>query len=321
MEYLSTIVTIGVALLVVVTIIRTARIVPQKMAFIVERLGKYAKTLDAGFHILVPFIDRVAYKHSLKEVAIDVPSQTCITRDNIAVEVDGVLYLQVMDAAKASYGIENFMFASTQLAQTTMRSEIGKLDLDRTFEERVAINAAIIQAVDKASDPWGVKITRYEIKNITPPQSVTGALEKQMRAEREKRAAIAESEGKRQAMINVAEGDKQEAIKKSEGEKMKRINEAEGRAKEIELVATATAAGLRKIAEAIQAPGGWEAVNLRVAEQYIREFGKLAKENNTVIIPSNLSDISGMVASVTSLIKSSAIADKLGEDEPDVTPL
>ena len=321
MEYLSTIVTIGVVLLVVVTIIRTARIVPQKMAFIVERLGKYAKTLDAGFHILVPFIDRVAYKHSLKEVAIDVPSQTCITRDNIAVEVDGVLYLQVMDAAKASYGIENFMFASTQLAQTTMRSEIGKLDLDRTFEERVAINAAIIQAVDKASDPWGVKITRYEIKNITPPQSVTGALEKQMRAEREKRAAIAESEGKRQAMINVAEGDKQEAIKKSEGEKMKRINEAEGRAKEIELVATATAAGLRKIAEAIQAPGGWEAVNLRVAEQYIREFGKLAKENNTVIIPSNLSDISGMVASVTSLIKSSAIADKLGEDEPDVTPL
>ena len=321
MEYLSTIVTIGVALLVVVTIIRSARIVPQKMAFIVERLGKYAKTLDAGFHILVPFIDRVAYKHSLKEVAIDVPSQTCITRDNIAVEVDGVLYLQVMDAAKASYGIENFMFASTQLAQTTMRSEIGKLDLDRTFEERVAINAAIIQAVDKASDPWGVKITRYEIKNITPPQSVTGALEKQMRAEREKRAAIAESEGKRQAMINVAEGDKQEAIKKSEGEKMKRINEAEGRAKEIELVATATAAGLRKIAEAIQAPGGWEAVNLRVAEQYIREFGKLAKENNTVIIPSNLSDISGMVASVTSLIKSSAIADKLGEDEPDVTPL
>ena len=321
MEYLSTIVTIGVALLVVVTIIRTARIVPQKMAFIVERLGKYAKTLDAGFHILVPFIDRVAYKHSLKEVAIDVPSQTCITRDNIAVEVDGVLYLQVMDAAKASYGIENFMFASTQLAQTTMRSEIGKLDLDRTFEERVAINAAIIQAVDKASDPWGVKITRYEIKNITPPQSVTGALEKQMRAEREKRAAIAESEGKRQAMINVAEGDKQEAIKKSEGEKMKRINEAEGRAKEIELVATATAAGLRKIAEAIQAPGGWEAVNLRVAEQYIREFGKLAKENNTIIIPSNLSDISGMVASVTSLIKSSAIADKLGKDEPDVTPL
>jgi regulator of protease activity HflC (stomatin/prohibitin superfamily) len=308
MEYLGTIVTVGIVLLVVVTIIRTARIVPQKTAFIVERLGKYAKTLDAGFHILFPFIERVAYKHSLKEVAVDVPSQSCITRDNIVVEVDGVLYLQVMDAMKASYGIENYMFASTQLAQTTMRSEIGKLELDRTFEERENINGAIIQAVDKASDPWGVKITRYEIKNIEPPESVKDALEKQMRAEREKRAAIAESEGQRQAMINVAEGDKQEAIKKSEGEKMKRINEAEGRAKEIELVATATAEGIRKIAEAIQAPGGGEAVNLRVAEQYIREFGKLAKENNTVIIPSNLSDIGGMVASVTSLIRSSALA-------------
>ena len=305
---LGTIVITGLVLLVVVAILRAARIVPQKVAFIVERLGKYAKTLDAGFHILVPFIDRVAYRHSLKEVAVDVASQTCITKDNIAVEVDGVLYLQVMDPKKASYGIENFMFASTQLAQTTMRSEIGKLDLDRTFEERVAINAAIIQAVDKASDPWGVKITRYEIKNITPPKSVTDALEKQMRAEREKRATIAESEGQRQSMINVAEGDKQEAIKKSEGEKMKRINEAEGRAKEIELVATATAEGIRKIAEAIQAPGGEEAVNLRVAEQYIREFGNLAKESNTVIIPSDLSDIGGMVASVTNLIKSSALA-------------
>jgi regulator of protease activity HflC (stomatin/prohibitin superfamily) len=221
------------------------------------------------------------------------------------VEVDGVLYLQVMDPGKASYGIENYMFASTQLAQTTMRSEIGKLELDRTFEERVTINASIIQAVDKASDPWGVKITRYEIKNITPPQSVKDALEKQMRAEREKRAAIAESEGRRQATINVAEGEKQEAIKKSEGEKMKRINEAEGRAKEIELVANATAEGIKKIAEAIQAPGGGDAVNLRVAEQYIKEFGNLAKENNTVIIPSDLSNIAGMVASVTSLIKSS----------------
>jgi regulator of protease activity HflC (stomatin/prohibitin superfamily) len=305
---LGTIITAGIVILVIITIMRTARIVPQKVAFIVERLGKYAKTLDAGFHILFPFIERVAYKHSLKEVAVDVPSQTCITRDNIAVEVDGVLYLQVIDPAKASYGITNYMFASTQLAQTTMRSEIGKLELDRTFEEREAINAAIIQAVDRASDPWGVKITRYEIKNITPPQSVTDALEKQMRAEREKRAAIAESEGQRQAKINVAEGDKQEAIKKSEGEKMKRINEAEGHAKEIELVATATAEGIRKIAQAIEAPGGEEAVNLRVAEQYIKEFGNLAKQNNTVIIPSNLSDIGGMVASVTSLLKSSALA-------------
>jgi regulator of protease activity HflC (stomatin/prohibitin superfamily) len=215
MEQIGTIVTVGIVILVVITVIKTARIVPQKSAFIVERLGKYAKTLEAGFHILFPFIERVAYKHSLKEVAVDVPSQSCITRDNIAVEVDGVLYLQVMDPAKASYGIDNFMFASTQLAQTTMRSEIGKLELDRTFEEREAINAAIIQAVDKASDPWGIKITRYEIKNIEPPESVKDALEKQMRAEREKRAAIAESEGQRQAITNVAEGDKQEAIKRS----------------------------------------------------------------------------------------------------------
>ncbi len=317
MDNVGTIVTIGIVILVVITIIKTARIVPQKSAFIVERLGKYAKTLEAGFHILFPFIERVAYKHSLKEVAVDVPSQSCITRDNIAVEVDGVLYLQVMDPAKASYGIENYMFASTQLAQTTMRSEIGKLELDRTFEERENINAAIIEAVDKASDPWGVKITRYEIKNIEPPDSVKDALEKQMRAEREKRAAIAESEGRRQAITNVAEGDKQEAIKKSEGEKMKRINEAEGRAREIELVATATAEGIRKIAESIKAPGGEQAVNLRVAEQYIKEFGNLAKKNNTVIIPSNLGDIGGMVASVTNLLKSSALNSKKPSDQTD----
>ena len=317
MDNIGTIVTIGIVILVVITIIKTARIVPQKSAFIVERLGKYAKTLEAGFHILFPFIERVAYKHSLKEVAVDVPSQSCITRDNIAVEVDGVLYLQVMDPAKASYGIENYMFASTQLAQTTMRSEIGKLELDRTFEERENINSAIIEAVDKASDPWGVKITRYEIKNIEPPDSVKDALEKQMRAEREKRAAIAESEGQRQAITNVAEGDKQEAIKKSEGEKMKRINEAEGRAQEIELVATATAEGIRKIAESIKAPGGEEAVNLRVAEQYIKEFGNLAKKNNTVIIPSNLGDIGGMVASVTSLLKSSALSSKKPSDQTE----
>ncbi len=317
MENIGTIVTIGIVILVVVTIIKTARIVPQKSAFIVERLGKYTKTLEAGFHILFPFIERVAYKHSLKEVAVDVPSQSCITRDNIAVEVDGVLYLQVMDPMKASYGIENYMFASTQLAQTTMRSEMGKLELDRTFEERMSINTAIIQAVDKASDPWGVKITRYEIKNIEPPESVKDALEKQMRAEREKRAAIAESEGQRQAITNVAEGDKQEAIKKSEGEKMKRINEAEGRAREIELIATATAEGIRKIAESIEAPGGADAVNLRVAEQYIREFGNLAKKSNTVIIPSNLSDIGSMVASVTSLLKSSALSSEKPSDQTE----
>jgi regulator of protease activity HflC (stomatin/prohibitin superfamily) len=293
----------GIALLVVVTMMMSVCIVPQKSAYIVERLGKYSKTLEAGFHILMPFVDRVAYRFTLKEVAIDVPSQTCITRDNIAVEVDGILYLQVMDPAKAAYGIENYTFASAQLAQTTMRSEIGKLELDRTFEERVAINLAIIEAVDKASDPWGVKITRYEIKNITPPPSVRDALEKQMRAERAKRAAIAESEGERQAKINIADGAKQQAIKESEGEKMKRINEAEGRAKEIELVAHATADGIRQIAQAIQEPGGQDAVNLRVAEQYLREFGRLAKEGNTIILPSNLSDIAGMVATATSLLK------------------
>jgi len=298
----GTIIAAGLALFAVITIIQTARVVPQKQAFIVERLGKYARTLNAGFHILVPFVDRVGYKHSLKETAVDVPPQMCITKDNIAVEVDGVLYLQVMDPIKASYGIEDFLFASSQLAQTTMRSEIGKLELDKTFEEREAINHAIIRAVDKASDPWGVKVTRYEIKNIHPPQTVRDALEKQMRAEREKRAAIAESEGQRQAKINVAEGDKKQNIALSEGEKMKRINEAEGRAREIELVAIATAEGIRQIAAAIQSPGGSEAVNLRVAEQYIKEFGNLARENNTVIIPSNLSDIGGMVAAATSLI-------------------
>jgi len=278
---LGLIVSIGVAILVVVTVINTARIVPQREAFIIERLGKYSKTLSAGFHILIPFIDRVAYQHSLKEVAIDVPSQICITRDNIAVEVDGVLYLQVIDAAKTNYGIENFRFAPTQLAQTTMRSEIGKLELDKTFEEREAINGAIIEAVDKASDPWGVKITRYEIRNITPPRSVQDALEKQMRAEREKRAVIAESEGDRQAKINVAEGEKQETIKLAEGEKERLINEAEGKAKEIMLIAEATARGIERIARAIEEPGGKGAVNLRVAEQYVSEFGNIAKDENS----------------------------------------
>ncbi len=307
---LSLVVSIGIAILVVVTIVNTARIVPQREAFIVERLGKYAKTLGAGFHILIPFVDRVAYTHSLKEVAIDVPSQTCITRDNIAVEVDGVLYLQVIDPAKASYGIENYRFAATQLAQTTMRSEIGKLELDRTFEEREAINGAIIEAVDKASDPWGVKITRYEIRNITPPRSVQDALEKQMRAEREKRAVIAESEGERQSKINIAEGDKQQAIKLAEGEKEKLINEAEGKAKEIMLIAEATARGIERIARAINEPGGRDAVNLRVAEQYVREFGNLAKQGNTIIVPSNLSDVSGMVASAMAFIRETGTESK-----------
>ncbi|MDD3545657.1 MAG: paraslipin, partial [Kiritimatiellae bacterium] len=265
--------------------------------------GKYHCTLDAGLHLLMPIIDRVAYKHTLKEQAIDVPPQQCITRDNITVEVDGILYLQVMDAAKASYGIGNYLFATTQLAQTTMRSEMGKLELDKSFEERTLVNSAIVEAVDKASDPWGIKVTRYEIKNITPPQTIRDAMEKQMRAEREKRALIAESEGDRQAKINRAEGDKQEAIAKSEGEKMKRINEASGRAQEILLVAEAQANGIRQVASAINEQGGVAAVNVQLAQQYIGEFGNLAKTNNTMIIPADLANMAGIIKAATSVIK------------------
>lgn len=293
---LQTIIILGLILFALTTLARTAIVVPQKTVFIVERLGKYSGTLEAGFHILMPFVDRVAYKHSLKEMVIDVPPQTCITKDNIQVEVDGVLYMQVIDPVKASYGVSDYRFASIQLAQTTMRSEIGKIELDRTFEEREKINHEIVNAVDKASDPWGIKVTRYEVKNIVPPASIRDAMEKQMRAEREKRALIAESEGDKQAKINRAEGDKQEAIAKSEGEKMKRINEAEGRAQEIERVAMATAKGIREIATAINEKGGLDAVNLRIAEQYLGEFGKLAQKNNAMIIPSNLSDVAGIVA-------------------------
>ena len=292
-----------VVFFVVVTLFKCVRIVPQKSAYIVERLGKYHATLEAGFHLLMPIIDRVAYKHTLKEQAIDVPPQMCITRDNISVEVDGILYLMVMDAAKASYGIANYLFASTQLAQTTMRSEMGKLELDRSFEERNHINSAIVEAVDKASDPWGVKVTRYEIKNITPPQTIRDAMEKQMRAEREKRALIAESEGDRQARINRADGEKQEAIARSEGEKMKRINEAQGRSEEIKLVANATATGIREIALASQAEGGLNAVNLRLAEQYISEFGKLARTGNTMIIPTDLANVAGLIKTASSVIQ------------------
>lgn len=294
---------IGFIIVTLFVFFQTIKIVPQRSAFIVERFGKYRNTLLAGFHILIPFVDKIGYKHTLKEQVIDVSAQTCITKDNISVEVDGVLYLQVMDAKKASYGVDNYPFASIQLAQTTMRSIIGKLELDKTFEERDQINSIIVEAVDKASDPWGIKVTRYEIKNITPPQSIKDAMEKQMRAEREKRAIIATSEGERQAVVNRSEGDRQELIARSEGEKQKRINEAQGQAAEILSVAEATAEGIRKIANAIQDKGGHEAVNLRVAEQYIQEFGKLAKENNTIIMPSDLTDVSSIVATATSVIK------------------
>lgn len=299
----------GIVVLVILVVIvililfSTVKIVPQRTAYIIERLGKYRDTLTAGFHILVPFVDRVAYKHTLKEQATDVEPQTCITQDNIAVEVDGILYLHVVDAKKASYGIDNYRFASTQIAQTTMRSIIGRMELDKTFEERETINAGIVEAVDKASDPWGVKITRYEVKNIVPPISIKEAMEKQMKAEREKRAMIAESEGEKQAKINRSDGDKQQLIKRSEGEKEKRINEAEGRAAEIEKVAQATAKGIREIAAAINEEGGMNAVNLRIAEQYLNEFGKLASENNSMIIPSNLSDISSIISTATNVFK------------------
>lgn len=297
------VVVIIVAIFVIILFYKTMRIVPQKTAFIVERLGKYRSTLDAGFYILIPFLDKVSYKHTLKEQAVDVPPQTCITKDNVAVEVDGILYLQVVDPKNASYGINDYLFASTQLAQTTMRSVIGKLDLDRTFVERDSMNSAIVEAVDKASDPWGVKVTRYEVKNIVPPKSINEAMEKQMRAEREKRAQILESEGDKQAKINRAEGDRQEMIARSEGEKQKRINEAEGQAGQIELVAKATATGIREVAQAITEAGGTEAVSLRVAEQYLVEFGKLAQANNTMIIPANLTDLTSIMAVAGKVLK------------------
>ena len=289
---------IFVAIAAATILFMTAKVVPQREEWIVQRLGKYNRTLDAGLKILVPVIDQVAYKHTLKEQTFDVASQSCITKDNISVEIDGVLYMQVNDARAASYGVENYFIAISQLAQTTLRSEIGKIDLDRTFEERDTINARVVDAVDRAAEPWGVKILRYEIKDITPPASVRDALEKQMRAERERRAVVAESEGERQARINVSEGDRQETINLSEAEKLKQINEAEGRAQEIKLVAEATAAGIRDVASALTENGGREAVNLRIAEQWVSQFGQLAKTNNTMIVPAQLGDVATLVSTV-----------------------
>lgn len=298
----STIILIVVILFLLIAFLSTFKVVPQRSVYIIERLGKFNRALEAGFHILIPFVDKVAYKQNLKEQALDVASQICITKDNIAVEVDGVLYLQVIDPQKASYGIDNYRFAVIQISQTTMRSVIGKMELDKTFEERETVNATIVEAVDRASGPWGIKVSRYEVKNISPPQSIKDAMEKQMRAEREKRALIAESEGDKQAKINRAEGEKQETIALSEGEKQKRINEASGKASEIEMVAVATAKGIREIAQSINEDGGISAVNLRIAEQYLTEFGKLAQANNTMIVPADLSDIAGVISSVTSVI-------------------
>ncbi len=294
--------------IVIIIVARTAVVVPQQSAYVVERLGKYSGTLNAGFHVLVPFMDVIRYRHSLKEIAIDIPEQICITRDNVQVGVDGVLYMKVLDPERASYGITNFVFAITQLAQTTLRSEVGKIELDRTFEERTNINISVVSELDKASESWGVKVLRYELKNITPPQDVLAAMEKQMRAEREKRATILNSEGARDSAINTAEGQKQQAIKASEGRKQQQINEAEGQGAAILTVATATAEGIRRVADAIQGPGGLEAVQLRVAEQYVREFGNLAKSGNTMILPANLADVGSMIATAMSVIRGQGAA-------------
>ena len=290
------------ALLAFILLSKAAVVVPQQSAYVVERLGKYSSTLNAGLHILVPFIDVIRYKHSLKEIAIDVPEQICITNDNVQVGVDGILYLKVLDAQRASYGISDFRFAISQLAQTTLRSEIGKIVLDRTFEERSTINISIVNELDKASAPWGVKVMRYEIRNINPPQDVINAMEKQMRAEREKRAVILGSEGQRDAAINEAEGQKQQVIKASEAKKQQQINEAEGEASAILAIAIATSEGIRKVAEAIQDPGGFEAVQLRVAEQYIGEFGELAKASNTLVLPASVADVGSMIALAMNVI-------------------
>ncbi len=297
------VVVLVLAALVVFVVARTATIVPQQSAYVVERLGRYSTTLQAGFHLLVPFLDRIAYRHSLKEQAVDIPEQICITKDNVQVTVDGVLYWKVMDPERASYGIQSYAFAIVQLAQTTLRSEMGKIDLDRTFEERTTVNAQIVSELDKATAPWGVKVFRYEIKNITPPKDVLSAMEKQMRAEREKRAVILASEGERDAKINSAEGEKQRVIKESEATRQQQINEAQGQAEAILAVATATAEGLRRVAEALRAEGGVRAMQLRIAEQYLEQFGKLAKEGNTFVVPANLSDLSSMLALATGIFR------------------
>jgi regulator of protease activity HflC (stomatin/prohibitin superfamily) len=293
------------AFVVLIVIAKTAVVVPQQSAYVIERLGRYRATLGAGFHVLLPFVDTIAYKHTLKEQAIDIPAQVCITRDNVQVGVDGILYLKVLNPERASYGISNYMFAISQLAQTTLRSEVGKIDLDRTFEERANINQAVVSELDKASEPWGVKVLRYEIKNITPPGDILAAMEKQMRAEREKRATILTSEATRDAVINTAEGAKQEVIKASEARRQQQINEAEGEASAILAVATATAEGLRRVAEALRLPGGAEAMQLRIAEQYITQFGELARKTNTVVLPANVSDLGSMIAMATNVARGS----------------
>jgi regulator of protease activity HflC (stomatin/prohibitin superfamily) len=295
-------------LVIIIVLNAAAKVVPQQEAWIVERLGRYDSTLKAGLHLLMPFVDSVRYRHSLKEQVIEIQEQDCITGDNVVIKVDAVLYYQIVDAVKASYGISSPEMGIVQLAQTTVRSEIGKIDLDRTFAERPSINAHIVGEIDQASEAWGVKVLRYEIKNIKPPDDIRASMERQMRAERDKRAAVLDSEGKRDALINTAEGRKQEEIKASEAQRQREINEAEGRAAAIRSVAIATADGIREVAKAINEPGGFEAVQLRVAEQYVGEFGKLAKEGTTLVLPANLSDVGSMVSLAMNVIRGNGIA-------------
>ena len=301
------------AVVVIFIFSRAIRVVPQQNAYVAERLGKFSSVLYAGFHILVPFIDIVRYRHTLKEQATDIPEQVCITKDNVQVSVDGILYLKVLDAQRASYGIADYQFAIIQLAQTTLRSEIGKCELDRTFEERTTINNSVVSELDKATEAWGIKVLRYEIRNITPPRDILEAMEKQMRAEREKRALILSSEGDREAAINRAEGEKQQVIKASEARKQQQINEAEGEGTAILTVARATSDGLRAVAQAIEAPGGHEAVQLRVAEQYIEQFGELAKAGNTLVLPANLSDVGSMLALAMNVIRPKGAQGDIGK--------
>ena len=301
---IPTIVLVVIAVVAVVAILKTATVVPQQEAYIVERLGKYHRTLLAGFHVLIPFIDRVAYKINLKEEPIDVPAQTCITKDNVALEIDGVLYLKVFDPKKAAYGVEDYQFAAIQLAQTSLRSAIGKIDLDRTFEERENLNAEVVQAVDEAAQNWGVKVLRYEIKDIRPPESILQAMEKQMKAEREKRAMILESEGQKTAQINLAEAEKERARLESEGEKLRKINEAEGQAQAILKVAEATAEALRVVAEQLEKEGGEKAAQLEVAKKWVEQFGHIAKESTTLVVPQDLADTSKIVASAFKVFES-----------------
>jgi len=300
----ESLIVVGVlAVIIIVLLIKTAIVVPQRSEYVIERLGKFRKSIGAGFHILIPFFDKVAYRRVLKEEVMEIPPLDCITSDNVSVSLDGVLYIQVIDSKLSAYGIDNYRVAASQLAQTSLRSVIGKIELDRTFEERESLNQQVVSAIDEAAQNWGIKVLRYEIKDISPPKTVMEAMEKQMKAEREKRAAIATSEGDRQSRINRAEGLKREAIEVSEGEKQKRINEAEGQAKEIELIALATADGIKKVAESLSLGGGETAANLIVAEKYIAEFGNLAKVNNTMIIPANMGDISSMVATAMSVLE------------------